>query len=248
MNHTTRTAATALCAALALGTAACDGDSTQASSATPTTSSTAPADPLAAMSAPAIAAKANADLKAALSVHLEGNAAEAGKGVTVDLELAPGKGCSGTVTELGAGSYQLVVIGAKIWIRYDSAALKKAGTSAAVEKLIDGRYIGFSTSDARTRSVATICDLPKSLSSQLSNYSGMTKGSATTVDGQRALNINDTLGNNSLIISDAPVPEVLQILDSGSNDGALNFSDYNAPVVLDPPPASETLDGSQYGF
>jgi hypothetical protein len=35
-------------------------------------------------------------------------------------------------------------------------------------------------------------------------------------------------------------------LDTGS--GIMDFSDYNAPLTLTPPPANLTVDGSKYGF
>jgi hypothetical protein len=34
----------------------------------------------------------------------------------------------------------------------------------------------------------------------------------------------------------------------GGRQGQLNFTAYDAPLTLTPPPASATIDGSRYGF
>jgi len=59
------------------------------------------------------------------------------------------------------------------------------------------------------------------------------------------LQIRATGQPGSEYVTNSASPEIVR-LDTSS--GILDFSDYNAPLTLTPPPASETVDGSKYGF
>jgi hypothetical protein len=48
-----------------------------------------------------------------------------------------------------------------------------------------------------------------------------------------------------LYVTISASPEFLQTCDTG---GHVDFTDYNAPLALTAPPASQTVAGSKYGL
>jgi hypothetical protein len=198
------------------------------------------ADPLAGMTAGQIYAQALDNLKAASSVHLTGSIVTFGGALTMNLTDGPG-GCTGTLSTQGSGSVGLVGIGSKLWLKPDRQYLKSSGASAALTNLLTGKYV--STTD-KSANLATLCGLSR-ITSQLSTGSTFTKGTATTISGQRVLQIKATGQSGSEYVTNSASPQVVR-LDTGS--GIMDFSDYNAPLTLTPPPASQTVDGSKYGF
>ena len=67
-------------------------------------------NPLAGLTADQIATKAEADLKAASSVHIAGPVTDSGQTYVLDLTIGP-KGCTGTMASPGKGSFRLLKIG-----------------------------------------------------------------------------------------------------------------------------------------
>jgi len=257
--HQRAASAAVLCAALALGVTACGGSSssksatggssTAASASSSPTSASASVDPLAAMTGSAIVGKAEADLRAASSVRMTGSGTNAGTAFNVALDLAPGKGCDGTISTAGTGSFDIVVIGTKVWIKPDNAFWQKEGGSDAIAlQLLQGKYLEDSTTSTGLGSLSSLCDLTKTLSDTTGDVTTAVKGPDTMFDGQKALTLLDPSKGGTMTVSDAAVPEVLQIHKVGSDAGTLNLTDFNAPVTLTPPPASETIDGSKYGL
>src|SRR5579862_8326593 len=60
--------------------------------------------PLAGMTGGQVASKALADLKSASSVHVAGTVSESGQSVSLDLNIAKGSGCTGTIGASGKGA------------------------------------------------------------------------------------------------------------------------------------------------
>ena len=73
----------------------------------------------------------------------------------------------------------------------------------------------------------------------------LVKGTTTTIAGLSALQLQDTSASYSAYVTISASPEFLRL--NGGSEGQLDFSGYNAPVTLHPPPASETIDGSTIG-
>jgi hypothetical protein len=198
------------------------------------------ADPLGGMTAQQIYAQALDNLKAASSVHVTASIASPTGALTMNLTDAPG-GCTGTLSTQGAVSVGLLGIGSKLWVKPDRQYLKSSGATAAVTNLLTGKYVSTTSESAN---LATLCGL-SNITSQLGTGSTFTKGTATTISGQRVLQIKATGQSGSEYVTNSASPEIVR-LDTGS--GILDFSDYNAPLTLTPPPANETVDGAKYGF
>jgi hypothetical protein len=246
--------AVAVLSAAILGTTAACGTSASSTSATSNTTATAAAakpsgNPLAGLTADQIASKATADLKAVSSVHMTGSVTDSGQAYVMNLVMGT-KGCHGTLSVKGEGSFRLLQIGKKLWIKPDNQFWKyAAGSSAApaVMQIVGGKYIRPSAKDTSLNSLGALCSPSQFASSFEGQMSGMVKGKTTTISGQPALQIKDTGDPYSAYVTISARPEFLRF-DGGSSRNRLNFTGYNAPLRLTPPPASETLDGAKYGF
>ncbi len=227
--------ATVLSAAVAAGVTACG-----------TTSSSTPAAPLSGLSADQIATRAIANLKTAATVRVTGDVSSSGQTYELDLTLVRAQGCAGTMAEVGTGSFKMVAIGDKVWIKPNREFWKKAGgADGAVLKLLSGKYLKV-TASSQLGSLSGFCGTSQLAGSFGTSLGGLVKGKTTTISGQAALQIKDSGDSDSVFVSDTAKPELLQI--SAGSQGILDFTDYNSPVTLTAPRASETLDGAKYGF
>lgn len=250
-----RAAAATLASAAILGAAsACSSSGSSASSSTSAAAgSTASASAkgggaLDGLSADEIASRATADLKVVSSVHVKGSVQSSGQNIALNLSLGS-QGCTGTMGIGGQGSFVLLKIGKSLWIKPDDKFWKHAAGSdgSALIDLVSGKYIKPSAKGSSLASIGALCDPAKFAKSFGSNMTGMVKGTTTTIAGQPALQIKDSGDAASAFVTVDAKPEFLR-LDGGGSNGKLDFTDYNAPLHLTPPPSSETLDGAKYGF
>ena len=248
-----RGVAAALAGAAILGSAAaCSSSGTAASGTSSTPGSTASASAkggaLDGLSADEIARRATADLKVVSSVHVKGSVQSSGQKIALNLSLGS-QGCTGTMGIDGQGSFVLLKIGKSLWIKPDDKFWNHAAGSAgsALTDLVSGKYIKPSAKGSSLASIGALCDPAQFAKSFGSDMTGMVKGTTTTIAGQPALQIKDSGDAASAYVTVDAKPEFLR-LDGGGSNGRLDFTDYNAPLHLTPPPASKTLDGAKYGF
>jgi len=249
-----RGVAAALAGAAILGSAAaCSSSGTSTASGTSSTpgstaSASAQGGALDGLSADQIASRATADLKVVSSVHVKGSVQSSGQKIALNLTLGT-QGCTGTMGIDGEGSFVLLKIGKTLWIKPDDKFWNHAAGSAgsAVTDLVSGKYIKPSAKGSSLASIGALCNPAQFAKSFGSNMTGMVKGTTTTIAGQPALQIKDSGDAASAYVTVDPKPQFLR-LDGGGSNGRLDFTDYNAPLHLSPPPAAETLDGAKYGF
>jgi hypothetical protein len=249
-----RAAAATLAGAAILGAAsACSSSGSPAASPTSATagstaSASAKGGALDGLSADEIASRATADLKAVSSVHVKGSVQSSGQNIALNLSLGS-QGCTGTMGIDGQGSFVLLKIGKSLWIKPDDKFWNHAAGSAgpALIDLVSGKYIKPSAKGSSLASIGALCDPAQFAKSFGGDMTGMVKGTTTTIAGQPALQIKDSGDAASAYVTVDAKPEFLR-LDGGGSNGRLDFTDYNAPLHLTPPPASKTLDGAKYGF
>jgi len=248
-----RGVAAALAGAAILGSAAaCSSSGTSAapgtSSAPGSTASAAQAGALDGLSANEIARRATADLKVVSSVHVKGSVQSSGQNIALNLSLGT-QGCTGTMGIEGQGSFVLLKIGKSLWIKPDDKFWNHAAGSAgsALIDLVSGKYIKPSAKGSSLASIGALCDPAQFAKSFGGDMTGMVKGTTATIAGQPALQIKDSGDAASAYVTVDAKPQFLR-LDGGGSNGRLDFTDYNAPLHLTPPPASETLDGAKYGL
>jgi hypothetical protein len=234
-------AAALVSAFLAVGAAGC-GSAGPAS-----TSASSKANPLATLSADQIASKAVADLRTAAAVHVAGSVTDSGQPIGLNLTLVHGKGCDGSMSMQNRGSFLLIMIGTAVWLQPDEKFWKSVGGSdPAVLKILAGKYMKTSAKGG-LGGLGQLCD-PSKLLGSLKNMTGLVKGKNATISGQPALQITDGAKSGFVYVSVSARPQLLRITSTGSSSGQLDFTGYGTPVPLTAPPASQTLDGAQYGF
>jgi hypothetical protein len=265
--------ATVLSAALATGLAACGSGGSSSSTSSPSSgasgasasvgaSASAPAtasapvsassDPLANLTAQQIIAKAEADTEAASSVTLAGSGTDAGKQIQLTLSIAKDKGCVGQIAEQGLGAFQLVYSGSTVWVKPNTAFWKYAlganytpSTAAAVT----GKWVQDKASDTSgLGSIVQFCSVSDILKQSIPAGHHLAKNSLTTLNGTPAWSIQDITSPATMYVTDIASPVFLRATTNGSSGGTFTFSNYGAAVALTPPPASEIVNGSQYGL
>jgi hypothetical protein len=217
------------CAAILAGATACE--STRPPSA----------NPLAGLTADQIVKKAEADLKASSSVHIAGSAADSGQTEVIDV-TAGEHGCEGTFRISGAGSFAFLDIGTTEWIKEDSQFLKTLGIPAKVLKRWAGKYVQIPGTPSSMTGFCSPSQIAGNIGSELK---GPTEGKVMTVLGRPALQIWDKRHSNSVYVTISAHPKFVRLVFADQGQGHLDFTGYNLPVTLTPPPANETINDSQ---
>jgi hypothetical protein len=223
---------TTLTAALVAGAAACG--------------SSGNSDPLAGLTSEQIAKQAVTGTEAASSVRITGTGSGSGQTFSIDLTLVKGKGCQGSLSESGVGSFKLVYDGSTVWVLPDPQFYQANNVPAAAQAILDGKYLEVKSTANGIGSLADLCTI-SNLLGQFTTDAGSAKGVKTTVNGQPAVKITDNTGTGFAYVTDTAPPQLLQVTKPGSGGGTINFS-YGTATTITPPPASEVIDGSKYGF
>jgi hypothetical protein len=223
---------TILAAALAAGAAAC-GSSTSS-------------DPLAGLTSKQIATQAVTGTEAASSVRIYGQGSDSGQPLSIDLTIVKGKGCQGSFSEGNVGSFKLVYMGGTVWVLPDNAFYQANKVPADAQAILDGKYLEVKSTSNGLGSIAQVCTMSTLLGTFVGD-AGTTKGVKTTLNGQPAYKIADKTDAGFAYVTDAAPPQLLQVVKPGSGGGTINFS-YGTTTTITPPPASQVIDGSKYGF
>lgn len=146
------------------------------------------ASPLVSLSGKQIGDQALANLGQAQAVHVAGQVSSSGEQINLNLKLLRAHGCTGSMTLVGKGSFRLTMIGKTVWIKPDSQFWHNfGGSSAAALKILSGKYL----KTTRTSSLGGLSQLcqPSSQAGAFQDNkktTGLVKGPATTINGQRA--------------------------------------------------------------
>jgi hypothetical protein len=228
--------AAVIAAVIAAGTAAC-GSSPK---------STASSDPLARLTAGKITERALADMNNAASLRFAGSGRSSGKTVALALTLVRGYGCKGSIS-LQGNELRMIYNGKSVWMLPSDAFYKMEGVNPAAISLVSGKWLKVQKSDFS--GLSGFCSLSGLVHGMTGHYGEMTKGTPTTVDGQRVVTIHQAGQSGAAYISDSAKPELLELhVTKGSTTGTFTFSAFGAPVTITPPPAREIFDGSKLGL
>ncbi|MGW6913228.1 hypothetical protein ACWGB8_05305 [Kitasatospora sp. NPDC054939] len=247
-----------ICLALAAGTTACGGDKDKTaatgpnaaapSTAAPSPTPTVPALDTEKLTAEEIEKKAKDAMAAATSVHIKGQAAMDTGSMKIDLILDTKGQCTGTMAMGAVGSFEIISDGTKAWLKPDAAFWKSqagpGGDKAA--ELFKGRYLTGDMSDREMKQMASFCNLAV-FTKDLTDADGgkVTKGSAGTVNGLKTFSLNSVNkdGEKSLVhIATEGKPYPVRVENTGSEPGTIDFTDYDKPVQVTPPPADNVID------
>jgi hypothetical protein len=241
-----------LAASITLAAAAC-GSSGSGSSGT------SGASALAGLSPDQIVQKAVNDLKVATSVQINGNVVSSGSNIAVDVTDVAAQGCKGTIG-LGAsgsatpagtatsGTADIVEVDSTVYMKLDESFFKNLSLPSALFGQVTGKYIKV-TAKSDLASFAQLCDAQTLASSFDKEATGFVKDGTATINGQpaEAFKQPTNSGSGIVYISESSTPQIVRLLGP-ANEGKIDFSNYNAPVTITAPPASEVIDGSKFGL
>lgn len=243
--------------AIAVAVAACGSSSTtgsgtpagpsRADSSSPApaaTTSPAPADNgVSALSAEQILARAKSALGAADAVRIAGSGKDEGTVVKLDMRY----GADGAVGDFIIDGQRLDLLRVRddVYVK-GSTSFWTTFANASVGKLLGGKYVKTSTTDARFKDLAEITDLTSAADGFLEPDGTITKGKETTVAGQPAIALESkSATGGTLYIATTGRPYPLSIEDDpGSTGSKLTFTDYGKPLTVKAPPASQVVDAS----
>lgn len=218
-----------------------------ASAAQPSAAPSSAASPNgeAARSATAVLADARAALAAAHSVHFTGSGSNGGSPLKFDLHLLSSRGAVGTIGIKGT-VLQLVRIGTQVYVKGSDAFYQQfAGTGAkgaAIAQLLHGKWLKTTTANSDFADFTDLTDI-KALARQLTPSGAIVKGAPATLRGVPTVTLVDS-DKSTLAIAATGRPYPLRVSNTGGGSDAsvLDFLDYDAPVQLTPPPATDTID------
>jgi hypothetical protein len=190
-------------------------------------------------SAEQIVSEAKTAADGASSVHVSGSVNSGGTPVTLNLNLAAGKGATGQVSQNGS-TFKIIIDGGTAYISGSDAFYRKLGGSAAAQ-LLAGRWLKVSTSTPEFASFGSLTNMRKLLDTVLVGHGSLQKGSTTTVGGQQAIEVKDTTRGGSLYVATNGKPFPLQISKTGSETGAITFDKWDEPVTITAPASSVNL-------
>lgn len=238
-----------LAAAIALSAAACSSSGSGGSGTSGVTSLSGTPDQ--------IVQKAVSNLKAATSLEISGNVVSSGSNVKLDLTDAAAQGCKGTITLASvsssanssvSGTADLIEVDSTVYMKLDASFFKNLSLPSSLFSAVTGKYIKV-TSKSELANFAQLCD-PSTLASGFDKeITGFVKDGTATVNGQatEAFKQPTHAGSGTVYISQSSTPEIVR-LQGPSNEGRINFTNYNAPVTITAPPSSEVIDGSKFGL
>ena len=202
-------------------------------------SSSSPGNGVASKSATEILDEAKTAADSATSVHVSGSVKSAGSPVTLDLNLASGKGGKGEIAQ-GGFTFKLILVGNTAYISGSSTFYKHLGGAAAAQ-LLAGKWLKVPVNTGEFASFSSLTDMRKLIDTALAAHGTLQKGSTSTVSGQPAIAVTDTTKGGTLYVATTGKPYPVQLSKGGSESGTISFSGWNEPVAVEAPANSVDL-------
>ena len=133
--------------------------------------------------------------------------------------------------------FDIIKIGPKLYFKGEKAFLQQYAGAAA--PLFAGRWFAVSTSVPQFASFGSLTDIKTLVDNIVSSAGTLTKGGATTIDGQPAIAIVDSAKGGTLYVATTGPVYPLE-LNPGKGKGGVRFTDWDQPVTLTAP--SNPLD------
>lgn len=169
----------------------------------------------------------------------------------LNMQYSP-EGAEGHVSLIGL-SFGLVRIGETIYVNGNTRFYRQLGQSlggsagAALAKLPPGTYVKASAKGGPLSQLGAIADKKSELGLVLSRGTPVSKGSETTVAGQKTIELKQIakLYTGSLFIATTGKPYPIQERKTGRETGHTSFTNWDKPVTITPP--AHSIEISQLG-
>ncbi|WP_145878023.1 hypothetical protein [Streptomyces sp. BK340] len=242
--------AAALCVTAAVTLTAC-GDDKKANAEVAGHSASAapsPAKLFEGLSAAQIAGKSRLAMTKLKSFRVKGGRTSHGVEMTVDFTVAGKGSCQGTFTVAGAHT-ELRVVGGHRYMKGDKKFWQQSGRrkgsspqeTNALAEMFKGRWFAVPEQAAKEGDDFYACDF-----NAFEKDSPLHRGAETEVDGIPAVTLTGKEGSGgtrTILVSAKAEPYPLRVtVEGGTAPGSLEYSAFNEPVTVTPPPADEVLD------
>ncbi|MEU2421394.1 hypothetical protein ABZ619_10230 [Streptomyces sp. NPDC007851] len=243
----------ALCVMAAVSLTACgEGKNADARPAGASGSvSASPMTPFESMAPAEIAEKSRLAMTKLRSFRIKGTAIAEGRAMTLDVAVA-GKGdCLGTLG-IGGGTGQVRWHGGYTYMKGDrkfwQASVGKEGVSSqkteTVVGLLAGRWLRKPAGSSGADDEFPFCDTAVMFTKDASDNS-LTRGVDTDVNGMRGVTLTgkDGAAARTLVVATEGQPYDLRMsVEGGKEPQTFEFSGFNKPVTLTPPPTKNVID------
>jgi hypothetical protein len=184
------------------------------------------------------------------SVHLRGNGAAGGEVYAIDMRIKGAQAGKGTIT-IKHNPVEILRIGKKVYVKGDADFyLAMTGSKAAAE-LLKGKYLTAGPTDPNLKGLANFTDAGALADELLDSDGAVTKGETRTVAGIPTIGITFTSGDDKVVAYVAttgkPYPMMLQTVSKTADAGEIDFTEYDKPLLIKPPPADLVVDTSKLG-
>ncbi len=169
----------------------------------------------------------------AKSVRVAGLVSSAGTHLSLDLQIAQGKGAKGRISE-GPLSFELIRIGGSVYIK-GSASFYEHFAGGEAAKLLQGRWLQAPATSGEFATLGSLTDMHQLLGTVLGQRGSLAKGGTSTVQGKKVVAVKDTSKGGVLYVATTGKPYPIQISKSGSSGGKVTFEEWNAPVSIAAP-------------
>ncbi len=185
--------------------------------------------------------EAKAAAASASSAHVAGTLSSGGETITLNLDLAAGKGGQGQISENGL-SFELIETGGYVYIK-GSPAFYTHIAGPATAQLFQGKWLKAPATSGNFASLANLTNLHLLISMALAEHGTLAKGAAATVEGVPAIAIDDTSKGGTLYVARSGEPYPVRIAKQGSGGGQISFTRWNEHIFITAP--SHAVDLTQ---
>ncbi|WP_256105207.1 hypothetical protein [Streptomyces sp. ODS05-4] len=208
-------------------------------------------EPFAGQSADDIAAKAVKATRDAESVRIAGTSKPQGapQAMTVDFQVDEQDNCQGTMTMKDAKA-DVRQAGQSAYVKgnepfWQAALQGQPGTDKAIAQL-QGKWVKSKPGDSSTQGMCDKQSMLAAMDDDKSERKGLKRGETTEVEGKEALTLTKEQGDGeklTLYVATEGEPFILKtVTRGGKQPGEATFTDYNAKVRVEQPPAGEVVD------
>ena len=227
-----------------------DGESTDPN-ADQSSGTSADASAFTEQSADEIVASAQEAMQSLESLRVSGEIASSGQEISLDLQVASGGNCDGSIS-LAGGSADLLSVDGATWFKPDEAFWKaSAGPQAdLIIATVGDNWVLLPPGEA---SFGQFCDLDQFLAEVFTDGADAgtyTKGEVGEVDGEATITItkeDDQAGPSEGSILVEGEHYLVQLEQTGGQSGTISFSDFNEEFTAEAPAEDQVIDLSSLG-
>jgi hypothetical protein len=180
-----------------------------------------------------ILAAAKAAAQSATAVHVESQAAQGPLKLALNLELTSNGGHA-HISGLGV-DFEVIRIGGTLYVKGNPAFYQRLGGAAAHAS--PGTWLKAPVKSGPLAQFAAFTDLPGEVGRLLSTAKPVTKGTTTTTNGQKTVELKQAgqLYTGKIYVATTGKPYPVQITKTGRETGRTTFTNWNQPVSLSAP-------------